>query len=147
MKYLNFLVSLTFENSALKGIFKQLWQSIFKFTLSNRCRFESHFYYFYFFVICELKKREYHDKRMQDIWSTSNRYSDYFGSFVAGNYSFNLMVEELFNRQIIQSEFSPTWSCVSLTRSTTSSEWKLFRFDKMEVNCFQILPIDVTFYL
>ena len=30
--------------------------------------------------------------------------------------------------------FSPTWSCVSLTRSTTSSEWKLFRFDKMEVN-------------
>ena len=49
--------------------------------------------------------------------------------------------------QIIQSEFSPTWSCVSLTRSTTSSEWKLFRFDKMEVNCFQILLIDVTFYL
>ena len=51
------------------------------------------------------------------------------------------------NRQIIQSEFSPTWSCVSLTRSTTSSEWKLFRFDKMEVNGFQILLIDVTFYL
>ena len=50
-----------------------------------------------------------------------------------------------FNRQIIQSEFSPTWSCVSLTRSTTSSEWKLFRFDKMEVNCFQILLIDVTY--
>ena len=43
-----------------------------------------------------------------------------------------------FNRQIIQSEFSPTWSCVSLTRSTTSSEWKLFRFDKMEVNCLNI---------
>ena len=43
-------------------------------------------------------------------------------------------------RQIIQSEFS-------LTRSTTSSKWKLFRFDKMEVNCFQILLIDVTFYL
>ena len=35
-----------------------------------------------------------------------------------------------FNRQIFQSEFSPTWCCVSLTRSTTSSEWKLFRFDK-----------------
>ena len=52
-----------------------------------------------------------------------------------------------FNRQIIQSEFSPTWSCVSLTRSTTSREWKLFRFDKKEVNCFQILLIDVTFYL
>ena len=50
-----------------------------------------------------------------------------------------------FNRQIIQSEFSPTWSCVSLTRSTTSSDWKLFRFDNMEVNCFQILLIDVTF--
>ena len=33
-----------------------------------------------------------------------------------------------FNRQIIQSEFSPTWSCVSLTRSTTSREWKLFRW-------------------
>ena len=51
------------------------------------------------------------------------------------------------NRQIIQSEFSPTWSCVSLTRSTTLSEWKLFRFDKMEVNCFQISLIAVTFYL
>ena len=52
-----------------------------------------------------------------------------------------------FNRQIIQFEFSPTSSCVSLTRSTTSSEWKLFRFDKMEVNSFQILLVDVTFYL
>ena len=50
-------------------------------------------------------------------------------------------------RQIIQFEFSPTWSCVSLTRSTTSSEWKLFKFDKMEVNSFQILLVDVTFYL
>ena len=28
-----------------------------------------------------------------------------------------------------------------------SSEWKLFRFDNMEVNCFQILLIDVTFDL
>ena len=27
------------------------------------------------------------------------------------------------------------------------SEWKLFRFDKMEVNYFQILLVDVTFYL
>ena len=52
-----------------------------------------------------------------------------------------------FNRQIIQFEFSPTWSCVSLTRSTTSSELKLVRFDKMEVNCFQILLVDVKFYL
>ena len=51
------------------------------------------------------------------------------------------------NRQIIQAEFSPTSSCVSLTRSTASSELKLFKFDKMEVNCFQILLIDVTFYL
>ena len=52
-----------------------------------------------------------------------------------------------FNRQIIQLEFSPTWSCVSLTRSTTSSDWKLLRFDKMEVNKFQILLNNVTFYL
>ena len=44
-----------------------------------------------------------------------------------------------FNRQIIQFEFPPTWSCVSLTRSTTSYEWKLFRLDKMKVNSFQIL--------
>ena len=27
------------------------------------------------------------------------------------------------------------------------NEWRLFRFDKMEVNCFQILLIDVMFYL
>ena len=40
----------------------------------------------------------------------------------------DLHVDEInqhFNRQIIQLEFSPTWSCVSLTRSTTSSEWTL----------------------
>ena len=29
----------------------------------------------------------------------------------------------------------------------TLSVRKLFRFDKMEVNCFQILLIDVTFYI
>ena len=52
-----------------------------------------------------------------------------------------------FSRQIIQLEFSPTWSCVSLTRSTTSSEWKLFRFDNIEVNNFQIFLLNVTFYL
>ena len=52
-----------------------------------------------------------------------------------------------FNDQIIKLEFSPTWSCVSLTRSTTSSEWKLLRLDKMEVNDFEILVIYVTFYL
>ena len=45
----------------------------------------------------------------------------------------------------IHLEFSPTWSCVSLTWSTASSEWKLFRFDKIEVNYFQILLVDVTF--
>ena len=49
--------------------------------------------------------------------------------------------------QIFGRIFPPTWSCVSLTRSTTSSEWKLFRFDKMEVNSFQILLVDVKFYL
>ena len=49
-----------------------------------------------------------------------------------------------FNRQITLFEFSLTWSCVSLTRSTTSSEWKLFTSDSMEGNCFQILLIDVT---
>ena len=55
----------------------------------------------------------------------------------------NPLTAKLFNLN-----FHPlTWSCVSLTKSTTSSEWKLFRFDKMEVNCFQILLIDVTFYL
>ena len=58
-----------------------------------------------------------------------------------------LAKEKPFDRQIIQFEFSLTWSCVSLTQSTTSSEWKLFRFDKMEVNSFQILLVDVTFYL
>ena len=49
-----------------------------------------------------------------------------------------------FNRQVIQLEFSPTWSCVSLTRSSTWTEWKLSRFDKMEVHDFEILLIDVT---
>ena len=43
------------------------------------------------------------------------------------------------NRQIIQFEF-----CVSLKLSTTSSERKKIRFDKMEVNDFEILLIDVT---
>ena len=57
----------------------------------------------------------------------------------------NLFYQPL-NRQIIKSEFSLTWSCVSLTRSTYSSEWKLFRFDIMEVKKFQTLPNNVTFY-
>ena len=59
----------------------------------------------------------------------------------------NEMSVKPFNRQIIQFEFSPTWSCVSLTRSTTSSEWKVFIFDKMAVNSFQILLVDVEIYL
>ena len=42
------------------------------------------------------------------------------------------------------SNLSPTWSCVSMTRFTAS---KLFRFDKEEVIDFEILLIDVTFYL
>ena len=56
-------------------------------------------------------------------------------------------IDSPFNRQIIQSEFSPTSSCVSLTRSTTSSEWKLCTFDKMDINSFQIVLIDVTLWL
>ena len=51
------------------------------------------------------------------------------------------------DRQIIQMEFSPTWMCVSLMRSTNSNELKLFRFDKMEVNDFDILLTDGTFFL
>ena len=45
------------------------------------------------------------------------------------------------NHQIHEFEFSLTRSCVSLTRSTTSGEWKFLRFDKTEVNYFQILLI------
>ena len=56
--------------------------------------------------------------------------------------TFNPLTAELFNFN----SPPPTWSCVSLTQSTTSSEWKLFRFDKMEVNSFQILLVDVTLY-
>ena len=64
------------------------------------------------------------------------------------NISDNYFIVTLpFNRQNIQPEFSPTLSCVSLTRSTTSSEWKLFGFDKMAVNFFHIMLFDVTFYL
>ena len=54
----------------------------------------------------------------------------------------NPITAKLFNLN-----FSPTWSCVSLTRSPTPSEWKLFRFDKIEINTFQILLVDFTFYL
>ena len=37
--------------------------------------------------------------------------------------------------------------CLADAIHYTSSEWKLFRFDEMEVNSFQILLGDVTFYL
>ena len=56
-------------------------------------------------------------------------------------------VKQWFTTTTIQFEFLPTWSCVLLTRSTTSSEWKLFRFNKMEVKSFQILLVAVTFHL
>ena len=39
-----------------------------------------------------------------------------------------------------------TWNCVALTRFTTLSGWTLFRLDKMNVNDFEILLIDVTFW-
>ena len=45
------------------------------------------------------------------------------------------------DHQINEFEFSLAWSCVSLTRSTTLSEWKILRFDKTKVNYFQILLI------
>ena len=35
--------------------------------------------------------------------------------------------------------------CVPLTRLTTSNEFKLFRFDKVDVNDDEIELIDVTF--
>ena len=50
-----------------------------------------------------------------------------------------------FDRQIFQLKFPSTWSCVSLTRSTTWSEWKLFGFDKIGGNDFQILMIFLIF--
>ena len=52
---------------------------------------------------------------------------------------FNPLTATLFNRNFHSLEV------VSLTRSATSSEWKLLRFDKMEVDDFDILLIDVTF--
>ena len=56
----------------------------------------------------------------------------------------NPLTAKFFNLNFHPLEVVPRWRC---RWSTTSSEWKLFRFDKMEVNCFQILLIDVTFYL
>ena len=45
----------------------------------------------------------------------------------------------LFTRQVIVLDISPTWNCVSLTRFTTSGVRKKIRFNKMEVNSFQII--------
>ena len=50
-----------------------------------------------------------------------------------------------FNHQVIYFEFPHTSSCVSLVRSTISSEWKLFILDNMGVNCSWL--IYVMFYL
>ena len=47
-----------------------------------------------------------------------------------------------YNRHVIHLNFQPL--DVVLTRSTTS---KLSRFDEMEVNYFEFLLIDVTFYV
>ena len=57
-------------------------------------------------------------------------------SFNVGPLSLTLAQHQPFNCQIIPFEFSPTWSCVSLTRSTISSEWKLFRFHKWRSTLF-----------
>ena len=57
-----------------------------------------------------------------------------------GSVEITTVVVLLSNRNV-----SPSWTCVSLTRFTTSSEWKLFRFDKIEVNDFAVLMFDVTF--
>ena len=47
---------------------------------------------------------------------------------------------------ILLTHFSLTGSYVSLTRSTTLSEWKLLRFDKMEVNDFELLLINAMLF-
>ena len=65
---------------------------------------------------------------------------------IAKNALYNLLFSWVLHRQIIWSEFSPTWSCVSLTRSTTSSEWNIFWSGKIMVNNFEIFLIDDTFY-
>ena len=41
-------------------------------------------------------------------------------------------------------KFSFAWSCVPLTRSTTLSEWKLLKFDKVEVKDSENLLIYIT---
>ena len=51
--------------------------------------------------------------------SFSKNRSNLFQFFGGGNFPHSLF------RLVIQFKFSPTWSCVSLLRPTTSSEWKL----------------------
>ena len=64
------------------------------------------------------------------------------------SFAFNLLgFNCMYNRQVIDFKFSLPWSFVSPTRVTTSSGWKLFRFDKIEVNDFEILLINVMFYV
>ena len=48
---------------------------------------------------------------------------------------------------IIIFELSSTWSCVWLMWFKILWEWKLFRFDKMEMNACEISLIGVTFYI
>ena len=77
--------------------------------------------------------REMHEVYKSNYY-TIIHYIDWKLWFTSIRVIFNILP---FDRQIIQFEFSPTWSCVSLTRSTTSSEWKLFRCDKMGVTGFK----------
>ena len=51
-----------------------------------------------------------------------------------------------FTRQVILFEFSATWSCVSLPRTTTSSGWRLLTFASFENKKLQMLILKHTFY-
>ena len=48
--------------------------------------------------------------------------------------------------KVIQFQFSPTWSCVSLPRPTTSSGWKLLIFVLFKTNYLQILMFKHAFH-
>ena len=58
------------------------------------------------------------------------------------NCCFNPLTAKLFNLNFHPLEVVSRWRDPQLQMSEN-----LFRFDKMEVNCFQILLIDVTFYI
>ena len=51
---------------------------------------------------------------------------------------------ELFNLNIIQLEFLPTWSCVSLTQSTLQVSENYFDLTKWRLTIFKFLLNDVT---